>query len=95
MMLSPCPSLDELSQFLSGRLESQTADWIEAHIDECDSCSSQLNVLDPGPDPLLADLKQPVDLAADPSDDVLEAPSAEPRDASAGTPAGRHRLPDG
>ena len=55
---SPCPQQDELLHYMSGRLDEEQADSVALHIDTCAICNETVSTLNPGADPLVAELQQ-------------------------------------
>jgi predicted anti-sigma-YlaC factor YlaD len=62
-----CPTQEELSAYLLGRLQPQTWEVICEHVDQCRACQGVLETLPAAADPLLAQLRlpAPVDEYAD------------------------------
>lgn len=54
---TPCPQQNELLQYLSGKLDEQQAESLSVHIDTCAICNETVSTLNPGADPLVAELK--------------------------------------
>lgn len=54
---TPCPQQIELLQYLSGKLDEQQAESLAVHIDTCAICNETVSTLNPGADPLVAELK--------------------------------------
>ena len=54
---TPCPQQNELQQYMSGQLDEQVAEQVSSHIDTCAICNETVSTLNPGADPLVAELK--------------------------------------
>jgi serine/threonine protein kinase/WD40 repeat protein len=65
---SPCPQQDELLSYMSGQLDELQADNVSLHIDTCAICNETVSTLNPGADPLVAELQQasPPSFSAEP-----------------------------
>jgi serine/threonine protein kinase len=65
---SPCPQQDELLSYMSSQLDEIQADNVSLHIDTCAICNETVSTLNPGADPLVAELQQasPPSFSAEP-----------------------------
>jgi hypothetical protein len=108
-VLDACPSIDELNEFSVGRLPEPALNRIAAHIEApCPRCVAALAELEDSPDPLLADLREPLPLSTAETDEVCRrvlkrtpAPAAywaetmeNPRITTSVAPAGDEVPPD-
>ncbi|MBY0527712.1 MAG: protein kinase [Gemmataceae bacterium] len=59
MKPTACPSRDELSAYLLGKLPDDASQRVAAHSGQCPSCQKALAMLDSVSDPLLVQLRQP------------------------------------
>ena len=82
---APCPQQNELQQYMSGQLDEQVAEQVSSHIDTCAICNETVSTLNPGADPLVAELKDdaPPSFSAEPECDaainaLAELPSTSP-----------------
>ncbi len=60
MQLTTCPSSEQLSDYLSGKLSAQEIDEISSHIESCVDCDTAVNKLDDDSDSLMFALRQPL-----------------------------------
>ncbi|TWU11767.1 Serine/threonine-protein kinase PknH [Symmachiella macrocystis] len=60
MQLTTCPSREQLSHYLSGKLSAQEIDEISSHIETCVDCDTTVNGLDDDSDSLMFALRQPL-----------------------------------
>jgi serine/threonine protein kinase len=72
--LSGCPGREWLLAMSVGRLCGEERDAVERHLQGCDSCLAELQSVDDGSDPLIAELRGPADLGAS-DEDILRKPS--------------------
>ncbi|HMC66535.1 MAG TPA: serine/threonine-protein kinase [Gemmataceae bacterium] len=61
MTADRCPTHEELSAFAVGKLPGNALDQISEHTAGCDHCASTLDALADNTDPLLRELRQPVE----------------------------------
>jgi tRNA A-37 threonylcarbamoyl transferase component Bud32 len=54
-----CPTPEELSNFVLGRVSRRALDRVAAHVERCKSCQEALQALDAVADPLLSSLRRP------------------------------------
>ncbi|WP_339909106.1 serine/threonine-protein kinase [Symmachiella dynata] len=60
MQLTTCPSSEQLSDYLSGKLSAQEIDEISLHIETCVDCDTAVHKLDHDSDSLMFALRQPL-----------------------------------
>ena len=96
---TPCPQQNELLQYMSGQLDEQQADHLSVHIDTCAICNETVSTLNPGADPLVAELRDaaPPSFSAEPEcnaaiNALAELPSISPAKKSA-SPKSPFTLP--
>lgn len=65
-----CPSSEELSDYLVGKLDDQRLDEIDEHIGDCETCQGTIVTLSTTDDTLLSNIRSPLD------DDPYEQESA-------------------
>jgi len=71
---SACPSRERLLALSSGRLRGVHQDEVERHLAGCTSCLAVLQAVDDRSDPLIADLRGPVE-SEDATEDTLVEPT--------------------
>lgn len=67
-----CPSQQELSDYLLGRLDESVAGPISAHLQVCENCFARLDLVDDAHDPMVHRLRQP-----QPDDDFMCEPECQ------------------
>lgn len=65
-----CRNTRKLSAFSTGRLSAQELEALAQHLDACPDCQGAIQTLPEPPDPLFAELRQPV-----PTDSYFEEPA--------------------
>ena len=57
MSTAICPSRDELSAYVLGRLPDEASETVAAHLESCPECQAALATLDDADDSLVAQLR--------------------------------------
>ncbi len=60
MQLTTCPTHEQLSRYLSGKLSAHDLDQIAEHVSTCGECDTAMNLLEADSDSLMFALRQPV-----------------------------------
>src|SRR5262245_3364254 len=60
----PCPSPDQLSAFLAGRLPADTLAQVADHLGSCSACLERVEEMGDVSDPLIEQLRRPASPAA-------------------------------
>jgi len=88
---SPRPQQNQLLSYMSGQLDGLQADNVSLHINTCAICNETVSTLNPGADPLVAELQQasPPSFSAEPEcnaaiNALAELPSISPAKKSTG-----------
>jgi TolB-like protein len=59
--LAGCPAPEELAAFRLGKLAPESVEALAEHLERCPECQGRLEAYGPDKDPLLEDLRQPLD----------------------------------